>query len=97
MGEVGITGIFVPEEYGGAGMGHVERAICIEEISRYSAGLGIALMTHHLGTAPILDYGSEEQKKKYLPEIASGTKLAGLAVTEPGGGSDFAGQKRLLS
>jgi len=93
MGEMGITGIFVPEEYGGAGMGHVERAICIEEVARHSAGLAIALMTHHLGMAAILDFGSEEQKKKYLPELCAGTKLGGLAVTEPGGGSDFAGQK----
>lgn len=93
MGELGINGIFIPEEYGGTGMGHVERAICIEEISRYSAGLGIALMTHHLGMAPILDFGSETQKKKYLPELCAGTKLCGLAVTEPGGGSDYTGQK----
>lgn len=93
MGELGINGIFTPEEYGGAGMGHVERAICIEEISRYSAGLGIALMTHHLGMSPILDFGTEEQKAKYLPELCVGTKLCGLAVTEPGGGSDFTGQK----
>lgn len=92
MGELGINGIFVPEEYGGTGMGHVERAICIEEISRHSAGLGIALMTHHLGLSAILDFGNEEQKNKYLPEICAGTKLCGLAVTEPGGGSDFAGQ-----
>ncbi|NLW25394.1 MAG: acyl-CoA dehydrogenase family protein, partial [Clostridia bacterium] len=68
MGEMGICGIFVPEEYGGTGLGHVERAICIEEISRYSAGLGIALMTHHLGMSAILYFGTEEQKKKYLPE-----------------------------
>lgn len=93
MGELGITGIFVPEEYGGTGLGHVERAICLEEISRYSAGLGIALMTHHLGLSPILYQGTEEQKQKYLPELAAGTKICGLSVTEPGGGSDFAGQK----
>lgn len=93
MGEMGIAGIFVPEEYGGAGMGHMERAICIEEIARHSAGLAIAMMTHHLGIAAILDFGSEEQKKKYLPELCAGTKLGGLAVTEPGGGSDFSGQK----
>lgn len=93
MGEMGIAGIFVPEEYGGAGMGHVERAICIEEVSRHSAGLGIALMTHHLGMSAILDFGSEAQKQKYLPELCAGTKLCGLAVTEPGGGSDFSGQK----
>lgn len=93
MGELGILGIFVPEEYGGTGLGHVERAICIEEISRHSAGLGIALMTHHLGMAPILDHGTEEQKQKYLPELCAGTKICGLSVTEPGGGSDFTGQK----
>lgn len=93
MGEMGITGIFVPEEFGGAGLGHTERAIVLEEISRHSAGLGIAMMTHHLGIAAILYYGNEEQKKKYLPELAAGTKIGGLSVTEPGGGSDFMGQK----
>ncbi|MFZ5754359.1 MAG: acyl-CoA dehydrogenase family protein [Bacillota bacterium] len=93
MGEMGITGIFVPEQYGGAGLGHVERAICLEEISRHSAGLGIALMTHQLCVAGILYYGTEEQKQKYLPELAAGTKIGGLSVTEPGGGSDFMGQK----
>ncbi|HHZ16573.1 MAG TPA: acyl-CoA dehydrogenase family protein [Peptococcaceae bacterium] len=93
MGEMGITGIFVPEEYGGAGLGHVERAICLEEISRYSAGLGIALMTHHLGIAPILYFGTDEQKQKYLPDLAAGKKICGLSVTEPGGGSDFMGLK----
>jgi len=93
MGEMGINGIFVPEQYGGAGLGWVERAICLEEISRYSAGLGIALMTHHLGMAAILYYGTEEQKQKYLPDLCAGTKVAGLSVTEPGGGSDFMGQK----
>lgn len=93
MGEMGIAGIFVPEEYGGAGMGHVERAICIEEIARHSAGLALAMMTHHLGIAAILDFANEDQKKKYLPELCAGTKLSGLAVTEPGGGSDFSGQK----
>ena len=93
LGDLGVTGIFVPEEYGGAGMGHVERMICLEEISRHSAGLGIAMMTHHLGMVPILDYGTEEQKKKYLPDLCAGKKISGLATTEPGGGSDFMGQK----
>ena len=95
MGELGITGIFVPEEYGGAGLGWVERVICLEEISRHSAGLGIALMTHHLGIAPILKYGTEAQKRMYLPALSAGTKIAGLSVTEPGGGSDFMGQKSM--
>jgi butyryl-CoA dehydrogenase len=89
MGEMGMTGIFVPEEYGGAGLGHIEKAIVTEEVSRYSAGLGIALMTHHLGIAAILYFGSEEQKRKYLPDLAAGKRICGLAVTEPTGGSDL--------
>jgi alkylation response protein AidB-like acyl-CoA dehydrogenase len=93
LGELGANGVFVPEKYGGPGLGHVERAIFIEEISRHSAGLGMALMTHHLGVYPILRSGSEEQKEKYLPDLCSGERFAGLAITEPGGGSDFMGQK----
>ena len=93
MGEIGINGIFTPEQYGGSGIGFVGRTICLEEISRYSAGLGIAVMTHHLGIYPILQFGTEEQKKKYIPDLCSGAKIGGLAVTEPGGGSDFMGQK----
>ena len=93
MGELGINGIFVPEEYGGTGLGHIERAICLEEISRHSGGLGIAMMTHHLGMSAILSAGTEEQKRKYLPEACSGKKIVGLSVTEPGGGSDFIGLK----
>jgi alkylation response protein AidB-like acyl-CoA dehydrogenase len=95
LGELGVNGIFVPEQYGGAGLGHVERAICLEELSRHSAGLGMTMMTHHLGVYPILQYGTDEQKKKYLPGLCSGEKICGLAVTEPGGGSDFNGQKTL--
>ena len=93
MGEMGILGIFVPEEYGGVGMGHTERVMALEEIARYSAGLAMMVFTHQLGMAAILDYGTEEQKLKYLPEMCAGTKVCGLAVTEPGGGSDVAGQK----
>ena len=95
MGEIGINGIFVPEQYGGVGLGFVERTICLEEIARHSAGLALAVMTHHMGMLPILNYGTEEQKKKYLPDLCSGTKISGLAATEPGGGSDFGGQKTL--
>ena len=87
MGEMGMCGVFVPEEYGGAGLGWVERAIVLEEISRHSAGLGIAMMTHHLGMAPILQFGTEEQKKRYLPELCAGTKICCMTVTEPTGGS----------
>ena len=93
MGELGIAGVFAPEEYGGAGLGWIERAIVLEEISRHSAGLGIALMTHQLAIAAILFYGNDEQKQKYLPALCAGTKIGGLSVTEPSGGSDFMGQK----
>ena len=93
MGEIGMLGIFVPEELGGAGLGHTERVMVIEEIARYSAGLAIAVFTHHLCMGAILDGASDEQKKKYLPELCAGTKICGLAVTEPGGGSDYMGQK----
>jgi alkylation response protein AidB-like acyl-CoA dehydrogenase len=93
MGELGVNGIFVPEQYGGAGQGFVARAICLEEISRHSAGLGIAIMAHHIGVYPILLFGTDEQKKKYLPDLCTGKKIGGIAVTEPGGGSDFSGQK----
>lgn len=90
MGELGFAGVFVPTEYGGAGLGYTERAIILEEIARYSAGLAMFLMTHQLGVAAILEFGSEEQKKKYLPDLACGKKIAGLSVTEPTGGSDLA-------
>lgn len=93
MGEMGITGVIAPEELGGEGLGYTERAICLEEISCYSAGLGIAMMTHHLGMSAILDAGTDGQKAKYIPALAAGKKIGGLSVTEAGGGSDFMGQK----
>ena len=93
LGEMGILGIFVPEQYGGVGLGHTERVMALEEIARYSAGLAMMVFTHQLGMAAILDYGTEEQKSRYLPDMCAGTRICGLAVTEPGGGSDVAGQK----
>ena len=93
LGEMGIMGVFVPEEYGGAGLGHIERCMALEEIARYSAGLAMMVFTHHLGVAAIVDYGTEEQKQKWLPGMCDGSCVCGLAVTEPGGGSDVAGLK----
>lgn len=93
MGEIGILGIFVPTEYGGVGLNHTERVIALEEIAQYSAGLAMFIFTHQLGIAAILEYGTEDQKKKYLPDFCSGAKICGLAVTEPSGGSDVMGQK----
>lgn len=93
MGKLGVLGSFVPKEYGGLGLGHVERCMALEEIARYSAGLAMMVFTHQLGMATILDYGSEEQKQKWLPSMCAGTSVCGLAVTESGGGSDLAGMK----
>ena len=92
LGQMGMLGCFVPQQYGGVGLGLTERAIIIEEVSRYSAGLGIAIMTHDLGVAAILNWGTEEQKQKYLPELCAGTKVGGLSATEPTGGSDLGNQ-----
>lgn len=92
MGRLGFAGVFVPQTYGGAGLGQTERAIILEELGRHAAGLAMALMTHHLGVEAILAYGTDEQKAKYLPDLATGKKISGLAVTEPTGGSDVAGQ-----
>jgi alkylation response protein AidB-like acyl-CoA dehydrogenase len=89
MGELGMMGVFVSEQYGGVGLGWTERGIILEEIARHSAGLAMMLMTHHLGVAAILNFGNEEQKQTYLPDLAKGNKIASLSVTEPSGGSDL--------
>lgn len=93
LGELGILGIFVPEQYGGVGLNHTERLIAIEEISRYSTGLSMFIFTHQLAVGALVDFGTEEQKQKYLPGLCDGTIIGGVAVTEPSGGSDVAGQK----
>jgi alkylation response protein AidB-like acyl-CoA dehydrogenase len=96
LGEMGMFGIFVPEQYGGSGLGLTERAIVLEEVARHSAGLAIAMMTHDLALAALLNFGSEEQKQEYLPVLASGKKVGGLSVTESTGGSDFGNQNTII-
>ena len=91
MAELGFMGVLIPPEYGGTGAGHIARIIILEEIGRVYAAMASTLQIFHLGQAPIIYYGSEEQKKKWLPSLASGEKLAALAVTEPVGGSDVMG------
>jgi len=91
MAELGFMGVLIPPEYGGTGAGHIARIIMLEEIGRVYAAMASTLQIFHLGQAPIIYYGSEEQKKKWLPSLASGEKLAALAVTEPVGGSDVMG------
>jgi alkylation response protein AidB-like acyl-CoA dehydrogenase len=88
-GELGLMGIAYPPEYGGAGMDFVAYMIAIEEISRYCASTGVIVSAHaSLAVDPIFRFGTEEQKKKYLPDMCSGKKIGCLGLTEPGAGSD---------
>uniref|UniRef100_C5D9Q4 Acyl-CoA dehydrogenase n=1 Tax=Geobacillus sp. (strain WCH70) TaxID=471223 RepID=C5D9Q4_GEOSW len=89
MAELGLMGITVPEEYGGAGMDFISYIIAIHEISKVSATVGVILSVHtSVGTNPILYFGTEEQKKKYVPKLSSGEYLGAFCLTEPGAGSD---------
>jgi acyl-CoA dehydrogenase len=94
MGELGLMGIPVPEKYGGSEMDFVSYIIAINEISKVSATVGVILSVHtSVGTNPILYFGSEEQKQKYLPKLASGEYLGAFCLTEPSSGSDAASLK----
>jgi alkylation response protein AidB-like acyl-CoA dehydrogenase len=89
LAELGLMGMTVPEEYGGAGADALSYAIAIEELTRIDSSVAITVAAHHsLGTLPILYFGNEEQKRKWLPQLASGQKLAAFGLTEPGAGSD---------
>ncbi|MGM8364753.1 acyl-CoA dehydrogenase [Virgibacillus sp. W0181] len=94
MGELGIMGIPIPEKYGGSGMDYISYTTAIRELSKVSAAVGVILSVHTaVGTNPILSYGNDEQKKHYLPKLASGKYLGAFALTEPGAGSDAANLK----
>ena len=89
LSENGFMGSYVPEEYGGAGMDYVSYAIIIEEISRSCASTGVLISAHtSLCTWPILEFGNDEQKKKYLPKLASGEQIGCFCLSEPNAGSD---------
>src|SRR5579859_4570767 len=89
LGDLGVLGITVPEQYGGAGLGYVEHVIAMEEISRASASVGLSYGAHsNLCVNQIKLNGSEEQKRKYLPKLISGEHVGALAMSEPGSGSD---------
>ncbi|MCR9215225.1 MAG: isovaleryl-CoA dehydrogenase [Proteobacteria bacterium] len=89
MGELGLLGITVEEEYGGAGLGYLEHSIAVEEISRASASVGLSYGAHsNLCVNQIRRNGTEEQKHKYLPKLISGEHVGALAMSEPGAGSD---------
>ena len=86
-----LFGLFIPEEYGGLGKGSFELCIAVEELSRACLGVSTTYAASALGTYPILLFGSDEQKKKYLPDIASGKRLVAFGLTEANAGSDAAG------
>ncbi len=86
-----IFGVYIPEEYGGFGGGVLEMAIAVEELSRGCGGIALAFGATALGTYPIILFGNDEQKRRFLPDIASGKRLAGFGLTEANAGSDAGG------
>ena len=94
FGELGVLGITVPEQYGGADMGYLAHMIAMEEISRASASVGLSYGAHsNLCVNQLKRNGSEAQKRKYLPKLVSGEHVGALAMSEPGAGSDVIGMK----
>ncbi|MBX3063796.1 MAG: acyl-CoA dehydrogenase family protein [Anaerolineae bacterium] len=91
MPTLGLTGLQVPEEYGGAGMDTISAAIAIEELGRVCGSTALSISAHNnLGCGPIVHWGTPAQKQKYLPQLTSGEMLGALALTEPNAGSDLA-------
>jgi butyryl-CoA dehydrogenase len=88
LAESDLCGVYIPEKYGGTGGGVMDLCIAVEELSKACGGISLAVAATALGTFPILLFGNEEQKQKYLPDIAKGKKLAAFAITEPEAGSD---------
>jgi short/branched chain acyl-CoA dehydrogenase len=89
LAELGLMGMTIPEEYGGAGADTLSYAIAVEELTRVDSSVAITVAAHHsLGTLPIYSFGNEEQKRAWLPDLASGKRLAAFGLTEPGAGSD---------
>lgn len=94
LGELGLTGVIFPEEYGGAGMGYIEYATVIEELSRVDGSIGLSVAAHNsLCTNHIYQYGSKEQRERFVTPLAQGKKVGSWGLTEPGSGSDASGLK----
>ncbi len=91
MAQADLFGLFIPEEYGGLGKKSLELCIAVEELSKACVGVSTTYAANALGTYPILLFGSEEQKKKYLPDIATGKRLVAFGLTEANAGSDASG------
>jgi len=96
MAKIGIMGIPIPKEYGGAGGDNLMYAMAVEELSKACATTGVIVSAHtSLGTWPILKFGNEKQKQKYLPKLASGEWIGAFGLTEPNAGTDAAGQQTM--
>src|SRR5919107_2589340 len=94
LAELGLMGVIFPEEYGGAGMGYVEYATIIEELSRVDGSVGISVAAHNsLCSNHIYQFGTEAQRRKYLEPLARGEHLGAWGLTEPSAGSDASGTK----
>ena len=94
MGELGMMGIYFPKEYGGAGGDVLSYAMCVEELAKVCGTTAVIVSAHtSLCCAPIFEFGTEEQKKKYLPDLCSGKKIGAFGLTEPGAGTDAQGQQ----
>lgn len=94
MKQTGLMGIIIPTEYGGAGGDQIMYINAVEELSKACATTGVILSAHtSLGVSPILEFGTEEQKRRYLPKMASGEWLGAFGLTEPNAGTDAAGQQ----
>jgi alkylation response protein AidB-like acyl-CoA dehydrogenase len=93
MAKLGITGIIAPREYEGVGLGYLARTIVLEEMARVCAAVSMGMQVHHMAIAALKDFGTEDQKKKYLPPLARGETMGCVAVTEPSGGSDLLGMQ----
>ena len=92
MGELGLLGILIPEEFGGAGLGYVEYVTILEEIGAADGGVGLGVAAHNsLCTNHLYLFGSEELKREYVPRLASGEWIGAWGLTEPGAGSDAGG------
>src|SRR5688572_11727428 len=94
MGNLGLMGVLVPEEYGGSGLSYFEYVTVIQEVARVCGSIGLSLAAHNsLCTGHIMNFGNEEQKKKYLPKLATAEWLGAWGLTEPNTGSDAGNMK----
>ncbi len=93
MAKMGITGIIAPPEYEGLGLGYLARTIVLEEMARVCAAVPMGMQVHHMAIAALNDFGTDEQKKKYIPPLSRGETMGCVAVTEPSGGSDVLGMQ----